>query len=224
MSRANLKISQLSFEPSKGASPEILERQFIYRKNGEFVGDSEIVISDIKEPIWWNRPLESNKLLKQEKDGLYSYNLPFIDKKESFKTGYNILLGKNSLPIAVHIKFDDTWTSKQISGVTHMLRYALLDALYTLKVPKENLTVVNNDILYNGKKFVADEQRIDGNIFTENMVITLDYTQEAEIFQRLTGKYALTRGITGIIEETKTFTKKQLVDLLITNIEKYLKK
>ena len=105
-----------------------------------------------------------------------------------------------------------------------MLTYAVLNALYDLGAPREKIALVNNDILYDGKKFVGDEQRLDGQYFTENMVITLNYTKEAELFNRLTGKYALMRGICGIIEETNCFTKEQFIDAIISNIKKYFKK
>ena len=103
-----IKISRAIMNPSENISPEMLERQFVYRQTGKFIGESEIVLADIKEPVWWNRPLKSETLLKQESDGMFSYNLPYISHEESYKTGYNLLLGKNSLPIAVHLKIDDS--------------------------------------------------------------------------------------------------------------------
>jgi hypothetical protein len=43
-------------------------------------------------------------LCKLEPDGIYSFNLPFIGGRDLYKTGYNILLNKNSVPVAGLIK------------------------------------------------------------------------------------------------------------------------
>jgi hypothetical protein len=53
-------------------------------------------------------------------------------------------------------------------------------------------------------------------------MITLFYRPEEKIFKRLTGKYALKRQITGIIEETNLFTKEQFIELFMTNLQEYI--
>jgi hypothetical protein len=52
----------------------------------------------------------------------------------------------------------------------------------------------------------------------------MQYAPEKEIFDRLTGKYAQHRGITGIIEETNLFTKEQFIDTLIEELQTILNK
>ena len=100
-----------------------------------------------------------------------------------------------------------------------MLVAKVYETLLELRVNKKDLSFSHNDLLYKGKKFMGDENRIENGVFTEAAVITLEYTPEEEIFQRLTGKYALKRGITGIIEETQCFTKQQFIDKLLEKIK-----
>ena len=86
-----IKINQIN--PTNGIIPEILKNQFHYRKYKEFVGKSEIVIADMKEATWWNRPLaeNTNQLLKLEPDGLYSFNLPIAWTYDKWKSNYNVI-------------------------------------------------------------------------------------------------------------------------------------
>ena len=70
-----------------------------------------------------------------------------------------------------------------------------------------------NKLLYDGKKFVGDESAFKDNIFIETTVITLNYSNEKEIFDKLTGEHALKRGITGIIEETNSFSREQFIEI-----------
>lgn len=220
----NLQISIETMAPSKGITPRVIEEQFQWRnKLQPEPQQNYITLIDIKEPVWWNRPIESNILVKQESDGLYSYNLPFLGDREDFKTGYNLLLNKNSIPIANHIKINPDWTKDQLEALSKMITNSVHSTLIELGVGPERLSFKHNDILYNGKKFMGYEQRISNGVFSEDIVITLEYTPEEDIFQRLTGKYALTRGITGIIEETQCFTKQQFIDKLLKKITAFVK-
>ena len=164
----------------------------------------------------------SETLIKQEADGIYSYNLPFIGPSTDFKTGYNLLLNKNSIPMGVHVKLQPGWDSRQIDTLAKMITESVYSALVELGVPTKELSRKHNDLLYKGKKFMGEEQKIANGVFSENVVITLEYTPEEEIFKRLTGKYALSRGITGIIEETQCFTKQQFIDKLLEKITAFM--
>lgn len=215
----NLQLSIEQMAPSQGITPKVIKEQFDWRQDKTKISPiNYLTIIDIQEPVWWNRPAVSSELLKLETDGLYSYNLPFLGNRADFKTKYNLLLNKNSIPIANHIKINSAWSKDQVTALTKMTSNAVYSALIELGVDAKNLSFHANDILYNHKKFMGYEQLISNGVFSEDIVITLEYTPEAEIFQRLTGQYALTRGITGIIEETQCFTKQQFIDKLI---EKY---
>ena len=219
----NLKISVEKMAPSKHITPVVIKDQFEWRKTHLYNSKTNyITIIDIEEPVWWNRPADSLFLDKKEADGLWSYNLPFLGNREDFKVNYNLLLNKNSIPIANHIRINPEWTPKQIEGLTKMVTNAVYSSLIELGVDSKKLSFQNNDILYNSKKFMGYEQLIRNGVFTEDIIITLEYTPEEEIFQRLTGKYALARGITGIIEETQCFTKQQLIDKLIEKFSAFM--
>jgi hypothetical protein len=219
----NLTILQTPMVPSKGIIPQAIQEQYEWRKTKQFAGNSWIGIAQLEEPIWWNRPLTSETLVRQEADGIWSLNLPYIGGFESYKTGYNLLLNKNSIPIAVHLELNPNWPAQKIEQIKQMVTTAVYDSLIELGVNPETLVFAHNDLLYNGKKFMGNEQRIENNVFTENTIITLEYTPEKEIFERLTGKYALARGITGIIEETQCFTKQQFLDKLLEKITAFAK-
>ena len=220
----NLQLSVERMAPSCDVTPKVIMEQFKWRLNKQLAPEQNyITIIDIEEPVWWNRPAESNTLVKQEADGLCSYNLPFLGNRADFKTGYNLLLNKNSIPIANHIKINPSWTQDQIEALSKMITNAVYSALLDLGVAAEKLSFKHNDILYEGKKFVGYEQLISNGVFSEDIVITLEYTPEEEIFQRLTGKYALARGITGIIEETQCFTKQQFIEKLLEKITAFVK-
>jgi hypothetical protein len=83
------------------------------------------------------------------------------------------------------------------------------------------LSFSRNDLLCNGKKFLGEEHVITNGIYSADAIITLEYTPEQELFKQLTGKYALVRGITGIIEETKCFTKEQFMNRLTENFNTF---
>jgi hypothetical protein len=220
----NLQLSIEQMAPSRGVTPQVITEQFNWRLNKQLKPEQNyITIIDIDEPVWWNRPASSNILVKQEADGLYSYNLPFLGNRADFKTGYNLLLNKNSIPIANHIKINPNWTPEQLEALSKMITNAVYAALLELGVNAEKLSFNHNDILYEGKKFMGYEQLTSNGVFSEDIVITLEYSPEKEIFQRLTGKYALTRGITGIIEETQCFTKQQFIEKLLEKIIAFTK-
>lgn len=210
--------------PSKNKIPEILQAQFSWRKTGLYNGDSEIVVADNQEAAWWNRPLESDTLCKLEPDGIYSFNLPFIGGRDLYKTGYNILLNKNSVPVAGLLKVNPDWTVKDFQVLNTLASTAVYNTLIKLGVNKERLSIKNNDMLFDGKKFMGTEEKLSGMWKSINIVITMQYAPEKEIFDRLTGKYAQHRGITGIIEETNLFTKKQFIDALINELQNILSK
>jgi hypothetical protein len=214
----NLTILHAILNPSKGDIPQVLKDQYEWRKTKQFTGNSWIVVAETLEPIWWNRPLKPETLLQQEPDGLWSLNLPYIGGQADYKTGYNLLLNKNSISIGVHLKLNPNWTAEKIKSIKQMVTNIVYETLLELGVKAENLQFKHNDLLYNGKKFMGNEQWIENGVFTEDTVITLEYTPEEEIFKRLTGKYALARGITGIIEETQCFTKQQFLEKLIEKL------
>jgi lipoate-protein ligase A len=110
----------------------------------------------------------------------------------------------------------------QVEGLRKLVVDATYKTLLELGVKPEKLSFSRNDLLCNVKKFMGDEQRVENNVFTEAAIITLEYTPEKEIFKRLTGKYALSRGITGILEETQCFTKQQFIDKLLEKITTFM--
>jgi lipoate-protein ligase A len=94
--------------------------------------------------------------------------------------------------------------------------------LIELGVDKTKLKRVFNDLLYDDKKFVGIEQKTANGVFTQDIILTLKYKPEEEIFQRLTGKYALSRGIIGIMEETNCFTREQFIETLKAKILRFM--
>lgn len=213
MQNLTLEISKMA--PSKGITPEVIKDQFNWRKSLKFNSKTNyITIIDIEEPVWWNRPLTSDTLIKLETDGLWSYNLPYIGNHPDFKTGYNLLLSKNSIAISLHIRLNPRWTPTQTNSLKDSLSDIVYQSLIELGVKEEFLACPKNDMLYKGKKFLGHEQKIANGVLSQDAVLTLYYTPEKDLFERLTGKYALSRGITGIIEETNCFTKEQLISTI----------
>lgn len=212
----DFKFAILEVAPSKGINPQIILDQFKWRK--DFIFNSEtsmIAFGDVKECFWWNRPLHPAQLVKEETDGLYSYNLPYIGPiSKLYKTEYNILVTPNTIPIVTHIKINPSWTLNQVARLEWMMSDAIYNTLVELGVDKTKLVRVQNDILYDNKKFVGIEQKKANGVFSQDIILTLKYKPEEEIFQRLTGKYALARGIIGIQEEANCFTREQFVEKL----------
>ena len=223
MLKKNIKITKGILAPSKGEH-SIIPNQFKWRTEKVFIGDSEIVIADNKEAIWWNRPLTSDTMCKLEADGLYSYNLPFWQgEKLLFKTGYNVILNKNSVPVAIHIKTDETWTDGQKTALRKMLYTCLYNTLLELGVNENDLGHHGNDFYFQGRKFSCSEQIFENDVFTQNVIITLQMLPEKDIFDRLTGKYAHSKTITGIIEEAPHVSKEAFIDTLHKNVSDYVK-
>lgn len=221
----NIIINQVILRPSTDEH-SVLTSQFLWRTKKQFVGDNLIVVADIKEPIWWNRPLSSDTLCKKEQDGLYSYNLPFLGSlaggTDIYKTEYNLLLNQNSIPCAAHIQLDETWSDEQKELLKQMYYYCIYHALLDLGVNAEDLSYSKNDILYQGKKFVGGEKALIDNVYTEDLIITLQVLPEKDIFARLTGRYAHKRQITGIMEECPDLTKEAFLKALLSRLEQYV--
>jgi lipoate-protein ligase A len=91
---------------------------------------------------------------------------------------------------------------------------SIYSTLIELGVDSTKLKRVHNDLLYDGKKFVGIEQKTINGVFSQDIILTLKYKPEEEIFKRLTGKYALSRGIIGIMEEANCFTREQFTEKL----------
>lgn len=201
--------------------PQVVWDQFEWRKTKIFKNKNWVAIGDVSEPLWWNRPLKSDLLIKKEENGLWSLNLPYIFEKPDYKTGYNILVGINSIPVCIHLKIDLTWPKNKLSKFNTLILDTVYTTLLDLGVDPKVLSFSKNDLLCNGKKFLGEEHIITNGVYSADAIITLEYTPEQELFKKLTGKYALARGITGIIEETKCFTKEQFMIKLSENFDKF---
>lgn len=213
-------MSAITVEKGDFLAPSIemnsfIPEQFVFRKTKEFLGTNRIAILRMNESAWWNRPLESDVMVKQEPDGLYSYNLPFLGAVDTYKANYNLLLPIDGIAIISHIKFDEE-DSEQFRWKVYELSYQVLyDSLVELGVSEEHLTQIRNDTLYDGKKFAGGEKKtIDDSVFTEDMIITTHFKVVEDIFSRLTGTYAQARGITGIIDEEPWLTVDMIIDKL----------
>lgn len=217
----DLKICRVPLQPSTNEH-SIIHNLFIWRTEKRFVGENRIDIMDIKEPVWWNRPYTSDVFCKLEEDGLYSYNLPIASGENSFKTKYNYLLNKQSIPIVLHIQLDDTWTDDDKYVLSRMCQTCVYEALLDLGVSKEDLSVPKNDLLFQGRKFAGVEYASADNVHSEALCITLAVASEKDIFARLTGQYAHKRPITGIAEEVPSVTKEAFIERLIERLNLYI--
>lgn len=216
----DVKVYKVGLQPSQGKHWNLVQ-QYLWRTTGKFEGDNEVYICDTLEPIWWNRPLVSEYMVKQEADGLWSYNLPLLDNIPRYKTNYNSLLARNTIAYSTHIKLDDSWTEEQRKQLYNLSFKTLYDSLIELGVDKENLRQVGNDFSYNGKKFAGSEKIIKDNVFTENFVITLKVLPEKDIFARLTGKFVKNKPLTGIEEEVSNVTKEKLIEKMYNKITQF---
>jgi len=220
----NVTFKTAVMQPSKNKNPEILKKQFAWRNGEKYIGDNEIVFADIKEPVWWNRPLNSDVFVKQEDDGLWSYNLPLAWRHESvaWKANYNVLLNKNNLPVAGMLKINPDWTVQELEKVNRLLIDSTYNALIKLGVNKDKLQQPDNDLLYNGKKFFGLELINKNGWLSIDCFITLKYKEEQELFDRLTGHFVKYKAITGILEETELFTKEQFIKALTEEMNSIL--
>lgn len=219
----NLRIYSEPMIPSRGLVPKIMLDQYQFRQTGDWKAESEIVIALLEEPIWWNRPVKSEIFLKQEEDGMYSLNLPYFGGNNNFKAQYNTLLNVGCVPVAIQLRQKDFEHPFDRQKLTAMPVSTVYKTLVNLGVDPKMLTSVHNDLLYCGKKFMGVETIIKNGCCSINFIVTLFYKPEESIFKRLTGKYALARPITGIIEETNLFTREQFTEALIKNMSDYLK-
>ena len=219
--KIEIKVKQIA--PSRNINPDIIYSHFNWRKNSIYKGKNTIQIGDVLEPIWWNRPLKSNTPIKKEANGIYSYNLPYIRRTPDFKTDYNILVGKGTVPIIMLLKVNYSWTPKQRNVLRLLPTHVVYETLVSLGVDSSKLEIAKNDLLYNGKKFVGNEEAEYGGWYGAATVVTLNYTKEKHLFDQLTGEYANARGICGIQEETgNIFTKEEFIERLIETFKKKL--
>ena len=160
--------------------------------------------------------------LKQESDGIYSLNFPYFGGDNDFKAQYNSLLNVGCVPVAIQLKYEDfekpVDQTKLLAMPVNVVRQTLID----LGVDKDSLESVHNDLLYCGRKFMGVETIFKNNQCSINFMVTLFYKPEESIFKRLTGKYALKRQITGIIEETNLFTREEFTEKLMKNLGDFL--
>lgn len=219
-----LKVKINPINPTNGIVPDILKNQFHYRKYKEFIGKSSVEIAEMKEATWWNRPLieDTNKLLKLESDGLYSFNLPIAFKYDKWKSNYNVLLNENNAPLAIHLCFKNELSEAEYSELRMIASRAVAETLIEVGIPKEEIIYINNDVLLNGKKFCGGECIHDKNIFEENIFLTLSYLKEEDTFKRLTiGKVKPKREITGVFDEFNVAkTKDQFLKMYKNKLEK----
>ena len=222
----DVKFKTAVMAPSAGENPEILKKQFDWRNGVRYDGDNEIVFADIKENVWWNRPLNSNVFVKQEDDGLWSYNLPLAWRQESvaWKANYNVLLNKDNVPVAGMIKIKSGWDHDEIDAIKRLLIDGVYNALLKLGVSKDRLQQPGNDILYDGKKFFGIETIIKDGWISLNCFITLKYKSAQEVFDRLTGHFVKYKSIAGIMEETELFTKEEFIKALEDEMKSILAK
>lgn len=216
----NVRVIKDIVNPTNGFN-SIAPEQYEFRKTGRFVGESVIAVCTMEEAVWWNRPFEEDSaFLTKAEDGLNAYNFPIfagvgrnISKSDSFayKTNYNILLNHNAICPLAHINTEG-WTDEERASLNAFFDTVYRDSLIELGADSSKLSTPSNDILYNDKKFAGRERIWSRSVYEENGVITCLYLPEKDIFDRLTGKYANSRGITGITEEVPTITKDVLCD------------
>ena len=220
----DIKFKTAIMAPSESENPEILKKQFDWRNGIKYAGESEIVFADIKENVWWNRPLNSDVFVKQEEDGLWSYNLPLAWRQESvaWKANYNVLLNKDNLPVAGMIKINKHWTVDDFTKLKRLLIDGVYNALIKLGVSEDKLQQPGNDILYDGKKFFGLETIVKDGWFSIDCFITLRYKPAQEVFDRLSGHFVKYKSITGIMEETELFTKEEFIKVLTEELQSIL--
>jgi hypothetical protein len=213
--------------PTKNQCPEIIEQLFQFRKHGNFVGNNVVIIGDMGEAVWWNRPqLEDTTAAWGTHLGMPCCNLPIsFGKAQTWKSQYNILLNKNNIPSAVALKFNHNLTVEELTKLKHMSFAVLLNTLKQIGVQDSDLCVINNDLLLRGKKFAGSEEVYTDTIYTECIYITLKYFDEKELFDQLScGKVSATahREITGLIDEYPEITKEKFLTVYCEEFKKYL--
>lgn len=208
----NITINEEEFDTTTGKIPDILKEQFAIRTGQCTTCKNRMTIGKVTKALWWNRPRHSDTVSKESTDGLGRIDLPYIKDIDSYKTDYNLLIGTGCLPIAINLDVTSLDESTK-NYLQELVMNTIIKTLEYLGVDMSHISLANNDLLYDGKKFVGDESTFKDNIFIETTVITLNYSNEKEIFDKLTGEHALKRGITGIIEETNSFSREQFIEL-----------
>ena len=223
---ATIRVEKMC--PTLNARPEIIENLFHFRKTNEFIGENLIIIADMGEAVWWNRPQlkDTNAAWGIMPNGMPCCNLPISFGKEmAWKSKYNILLNKNNFPTAIQLKFSHKLTFEELAKIQTMSFTVIQNTLQRLGVSKRDLCMLNNDLMLRGKKFIGKEQVCTDNIFTECLYITLKYKDEEEVFKQLShGKVSATahRGITGLIDEYPSITKEEFLKIYCEEFKKYL--
>lgn len=221
-------IYTTEFCPSKNKFPTFIEHQFQFRKYNKVIGENEIVLANMGEAVWWNRPQieDTEEAWGIAADGLPCCNLPIsFGKKNTWKSNYNILINKNNLPIGIQLKFNHDLTLEEIRKLKHMSFAVIWNTLKKLNINEKDLCVINNDILLRGKKFIGSECVLSENVYTECIYITLKYLEEKEVFDRLSyGKVSATahKQITGLIDEYPNITKEEFLQICCEEFRKYL--
>lgn len=218
----NVRIYCEPMIPSKNIMPQVMVNQYEFRQTGTYTAQSEVGIALLDEPIWWNRPVKSDVFLKQESDGIYSLNFPYFGGDDNFKAQYNSLLNVGCVPVAIQLKYEDFEKPVDQAKLLAMPVKVVQKTLIDLGVEADSLESIHNDLLYCGRKFMGVETIFKNNQCSINFMVTLFYKPEESIFKRLTGKYALKRQITGIIEETNLFTREEFTEKLMKNLGDFL--
>ena len=128
------------------------------------------------------------------------------------------------MPVAVHIKTDETWTAEQIQLLKTTLEICLQETLIDLGVNPSDLSHIGNDFYFQGRKFSCSEQIFTDGVFTQNTIITMQLLPEKDIFERLTGKYARRKTLTGITEEVASITKEAFINKFYEKLQAYVEK
>lgn len=216
----NVKVIKGTLSPSNNIN-SILPWQYEFRLTGNFTGENVVTVCTMEEAVWWNRPFaEDSTFLTKGEDGLYSYNFPIFagvgktiakDGTFAYKTDYNILLNRNAIVAMAHIDTSG-WAQEERDSLNNFFDAVYRDSIIELGADSTKLSTPNNDMLYNGKKFAGRERIWSNNVYEEDGIITCLYLPEKNIFNRLTGEYANSRGITGITEEVPVITKQKLCE------------
>jgi hypothetical protein len=103
-----------------------------------------------------------------------------------------------------------------------MLNRCLYDTLLEFGISSTDMRYSGNDFYYQEKKFSCGEEIFENNVFTQNVIITIQALPEKDIFARLTGKYAHRKQITGIADEVPTITKEAFIDKLYEKVQAYV--
>lgn len=99
---------------------------------------------------------------REEEDGLWSYDLPYIYGKPSFKTGYNVLVNEGSVPVIMHIRLRSGHEEAMREKLRLLPVKAARNALLKLGVDAVDLSQSKNDLLFRGKKFMGSEEAVKG--------------------------------------------------------------